>query len=382
MSQNTPSSTPAAGAPQPAAPQPSAAQAPTPKMVKASRKTVLFMGLLALGGILLILWTWRVGPFATATMKTDNAYVRGKMTLLSSQVSGNIVEMAVQDFEQVEADQLLLRIDDKIYRQRVDQAQAQLHKAQLQLKNWPQAMAQNKATENANTAALASARAEDRRAQTDFKRIQDLAARGSLSQRELDQARATAQLSKANVDKAQAAVQISQEAIKATEVSQAELQTAVEAAQAQLEQAEIDLAHTVIRAPVAGQLGEATPRVGQYVTTGTQLMYVVPSQTWVVANFKETQLRNMRIGQPATFTVDALGSQVLTGKVQDISPATGSEFSLLRADNATGNFTKVLHRVPVRIAIVPDQKSLNRLRPGLSVIASVDTSVTPQEDEQ
>ena len=348
-------------------------------MVKASRKTVLFMGLLALCGILLILWTWRVGPFATATMKTDNAYVRGKMTLLSSQVSGSIVEMAVQDFEHVEADQLLLRIDDKIYRQRVDQAKAQLNKAQLQLKNWPQTLAQNKATENANIAALASARAEDRRAQTDFKRIQDLAARGSLSQRELDQARATAQLSKANVDKAQAGVQISQETIKATEVSQAELQTAVEAAQAQLEQAEIDLAHTVIRAPVAGQLGEATPRVGQYVTTGTQLMYVVPSQTWVVANFKETQLRNMRIGQPATFTVDALGSQVLTGKVQDISPATGSEFSLLRADNATGNFTKVVQRVPVRIAIDPGQTSLDRLRPGLSVIASVDTGVNPDE---
>ena len=348
-------------------------------MVKASRKTVLFMGLLALCGILLILWTWRVGPFATATMKTDNAYVRGKMTLLSSQVSGSIVEMAVQDFEHVEADQLLLRIDDKIYRQRVDQAKAQLNKAQLQLKNWPQTLAQNKATENANIAALASARAEDRRAQTDFKRIQDLAARGSLSQRELDQARATAQLSKANVDKAQAGVQISQETIKATEVSQAELQTAVEAAQAQLEQAEIDLTHTVIRAPVAGQLGEATPRVGQYVTTGTQLMYVVPSQTWVVANFKETQLRNMRIGQPATFTVDALGSQVLTGKVQDISPATGSEFSLLRADNATGNFTKVVQRVPVRIAIDPGQTSLDRLRPGLSVIASVDTGVNPDE---
>lgn len=354
---------------------------PTPKQVKASRKTVWLMGLLALCGILLILWTWRIGPFASSTMKTDNAYVRGKMTLLSSQVSGNVVEMAVQDFEHVQAGQLLLRIDDRIYQQKVDQTKAQLKKAELQLQNWPQTQAQNKATENANIAALASAKADNLRAQTDLKRIQELAARGSLSQRELDQARAAAQLTKANVDKAQAALKISQEVIKSTDVTQAELQAAVQAAKAQLEQAEIDLSNTVIRAPVSGQLGEASARIGQYVSTGSQLMYLVPDLTWVIANFKETQLRNMKIGQPASFTVDALGRQVFTGKVQEIAPATGSEFSLLKADNATGNFTKVVQRVPVQISIDPGQESAKRLRPGLSVIASVDTGVQPSEEQ-
>ena len=144
--------------------------------------------------------------------------------------------------------------------------------------------------------------------------------------------------------------------------------------------AEIDLQNTRITAPRDGQLGEVGARVGQYVSVGTQLMALVPDRIWVVANFKETQLAGMRAGQPVTFTVDAFQHASLTGHIERFSPAAGSEFSVLKADNATGNFTKVAQRVPVRIAVDPGQNLTNRLAPGMSVVVSIDTTA-PVEAE-
>jgi multidrug resistance efflux pump len=138
-------------------------------------------------------------------------------------------------------------------------------------------------------------------------------------------------------------------------------------------QAQINLDNTTVRAPSDGQASEVSVRQGQYVAAGSQLLYVVPPQLWVIANFKETQTAQVRTGQPARFTVDGLGGAALTGKVLEIAPATGSEFSVLKADNATGNFTKVVQRLPVKIAIDADQPLAARLRPGMSVIAHVDT---------
>ena len=137
--------------------------------------------------------------------------------------------------------------------------------------------------------------------------------------------------------------------------------------------AEIDLDHTVIRAPENGQLSEVSVRQGQYVTSGTQLMYLVPKTFWVTANFKEAQIRRMRTGQPASFTVDALGGKRLKGHVESLAPAAGSEFAVLRPDNATGNFVKVAQRIAVRIRIDPEQPLADRLRPGMSVVARIET---------
>ena len=141
--------------------------------------------------------------------------------------------------------------------------------------------------------------------------------------------------------------------------------------------AEIDLANTRIVAPRAGRLGEIGVRQGQYVTAGTQLMGLVPDVVWVVANMKETQMRDVRVGQPVELSIDALGRETLRGRVERISPATGSEFSVIRPDNATGNFTKVAQRIPVRVRIEPNQPLAERLSPGMSVVARIDTAAEP-----
>lgn len=360
----------------PAAP-PAPAPAPVAKTVKTSRFAIIAMVLVAIAGILMILWSWRIGPFTTAMVRTDNAYVRGQITVLAPQVSGYVSEVLVQDFERVAAGQALVRIDDRIYQEKVNAAQAQLESARAQLANASQTQAQNQANLGARQASLLAAEAEARRAQADLKRADDLAARGSVSLRERDQARATFELAQANVRKARADITIGEQTIKSTTVSRASLEAQVQAAQAQLGLAKIDLANTVVRAPRAGQLGEAGVRLGQYVTAGSQLLFLVPDALWVVANFKETQTAHMQIGQPVRFKVDGLDGAQLTGHIDEIAPATGSEFSVLRADNATGNFTKVVQRLQVRIAIDPGQALATRLRPGMSVIAEVDTSAQP-----
>ena len=363
----------ASAAAQPAMPTAPAAT-PAPKTIKPSRFAVIAMVLVGITGILLILWAWNLGPFASAMVRTDNAYVRGQITVLAPQVNGYVAEVLVHDFEQVKAGQTLVRIDDRIYKEKVKAAQAQLESAKAQLANASQTQAQNQANLGSRKASLLAVEAEARRAQADLQRADDLAARGSVSLRERDQARATAQLATANVYKARADITIGEQTIQSTTVSRAGLEAQVQAADAQLGLAKIDLSNTVVRAPRDGQLGEASVRLGQYVTAGSQLLFLVPKSLWVVANFKETQTTHMQIGQPAHFTVDALGGAQLSGHIDEIAPATGSEFSVLRADNATGNFTKVVQRLPIRIAIDPYQPLAARLRPGMSVIATVDTT--------
>ncbi len=147
----------------------------------------------------------------------------------------------------------------------------------------------------------------------------------------------------------------------------------MESAEAAVQLARIDLDNTEITAPVDGRLGEVSARLGQYVTAGTRVATIVPDKVWVVANFKETQVRGMKVGQPVKFTVDALGDAPLSGRIEDFSPATGSEFSVLAASNATGNFIKIAQRIPVRIAIDPDQPLADSLAPGMSVVARIDT---------
>ena len=352
---------------------PAAAPAP-PKTIKASRTAVMVMLLVAIAGILMILWSWRIGPFATAMVRTDNAYVRGQITVLAPQVNGYVAEVLVHDFEKVAAGQTLVRIDDRIYNEKVHAAQAQLDSARAQLANAAQTQAQNQANLGSRGASLMAAQAEAKRAQADLQRADDLAAKGSVSLRERDQARATAELASANVRKARADITIGEQTIKSTTVSRAGLQAQVQAAEAQLGLAQIDLANTVVRAPRAGQLSEVSVRLGQYVTAGSQLLFLVPDALWVVANFKETQTAHMQVGQPAHFTVDALDGARLSGRISEIAPATGSEFSVLRADNASGNFTKVVQRLQVRITLDPGQELATRLRPGMSVVAQVDTA--------
>ena len=368
-----------ANVPETQAPAPPAAPA---KIVRPSRFSVIAMALVAVIGILMILWAWRLGPFATAMVRTDNAYVRGQITVLAPQVNGYVTEVLVRDFERVEAGQTLIRIDGRIYAEKLHAAQAQLDNAQAQLANAEQTQAQNRANLGSRRATLLAAEAEAKRAQADLGRAEELAQKGSVSLRERDQARATAELSFANVRKARADIDIGEQTIKSTTVSRAGLEAQVKAAEAQVGLAQIDLANTVVRAPRAGQVSEATVRLGQYVTAGSQLLFLVPDALWVIANFKETQTAHMKVGQPAHFEVDALEDASLSGHIDQIAPATGSEFSVLRADNATGNFTKVVQRLQIRIAIDPDQPLAARLRPGMSVVARVDTAQPPADQRR
>ena len=178
---------------------------------------------------------------------------------------------------------------------------------------------------------------------------------------------------------ARASLDIARENLRSVEVNRGSLEAAVASAEAALQLARIDLANTEIRAPRDGQLGQVGVRLGAYVNAGSQLTAIVPDALWVIANMKETQMAHVLPGQPATFLVDALDHARLNGHVERISPAAGSEFSVLPADNATGNFVKIAQRIPVRIAIDPDQPLAARLRPGMSVVVSIDTAARPAD---
>ncbi|MEH3123726.1 MAG: HlyD family secretion protein [Sphingomonas phyllosphaerae] len=342
-----------------------------------SRTAVALILLLAIAGIAAVLAAWRVWPFTTAYESTDNAYVRGRTTVIAPQVSGYVTRVLVRDFENVKAGQPLVTIDDRIYAQRVEQAQAQVETAQATLANATQTAASRQASFGAQGAAVANARAQLMRAQADMNRVNDLVTDGSVSLRERDQTLAALRQAQAQLNQAEAAQEIARQDIRTVEVGRGGQQAGVSGARAALRLAKIDLANTVIRAPEAGRLSEVGVRVGQYVTAGSQLMFLVPPETWVIANFKEAQTARIAVGQRASFTVDALANARLTGRVERISPAAGSEFAVLKSDNATGNFTKVPQRIAVRIRVDPGQRLAERLRPGMSVQARVDTDGVP-----
>jgi multidrug resistance efflux pump len=334
---------------------------------------VIAIAVVALLGVLTILYAWRLPPFAGFREKTDNAYVRGRVTVISPQVNGYVTKVNVQDFAEVKAGQILATIDDRIYRARVQQAQANVDAQEAALENSTQAQVSRETATQSQDAAIATARAQLERARADMRRADTLVADGSISARERDQALATLLASEAAVRQAEAGRAIGTQDIRTVIVGRSGLEAAVAAARAQLRLAQIDLDNTIIRAPVDGQLSEVGVRNGAYVTPGTQLLFLVPHDVWVIANFKEAQTRNMRVGQPVTFRADALGSITFRGHVQNMSPAAGSEFSVIKADNATGNFVKVAQRIAVRISIDPGQASARRLRPGMSVVVSVNT---------
>jgi multidrug resistance efflux pump len=333
----------------------------------------LLFALVALIGVLIVLYAWDLPPFRSAVQSTENAMVRGQVTIISPQLSGYIVEVDVQDFQRVRQGQLLMRIDDRIYQQRLAQAQAQLATQRAALANFSQNQRSARATIAQNEAAVANAAAQARRAQADLRRVEELAADGSLSARERDAARAAQAQTVAQTEQSRAALEISRQSLKTVDVNRASLEAAVANAEAAVRLAEIDLANTRILAPRDGQLGQVTVRLGAFVNAGAQLTALVPEAMWVVANMKETQMADVRLGQPVTFTVDALNHAKLRGRVEQISPATGSEFSVITPDNATGNYVKIAQRIPVRISIDPNQALAARLRPGMSVVASIDT---------
>ncbi len=324
-------------------------------------------------GVASVMYAWQITPFNSGIETTDNAYVRGRTTVIAPQVSGYVTAVAVHDYQDVRSGMPLVQIDSRIYEQRVAQAQANLDAQRAALANNLQARNSRSAAFAGQTAAVTNAQAQLARAQADMARVDDLVKDGAVSQRERDQTFAALKQAEAAVAQAQAGSRISQEDIRTVEVSKSGLEAQVEAAEAQLKLAQIDLANTLIRAPETGRMGEVGVRLGQYVTNGTQLVSLVPDERWVIANYKESQTARMRPGQPVTLRVDGLGGIALHGRVEQISPAAGSEFSAIKADNGTGNFVKVPQRIGVRILVDARQPMADRLRPGMSIEARVDT---------
>lgn len=360
----------------PVAEQPMATAPVTPppsKLIPTAKRTLILMFLVLIIGIGIILWAWKIGPFESAVESTDNSYIKGKTTVLSSQINGYVKDVLVSDFDHVKKGQVLMHIDATTYDQKVTQAEAGVDQAKNNLSNQSQNIAQRKADIVAAEAKVEQGRAAYQLSLAQQQRYQQLGDSGAASKSEQDKAFADTQNNLALLQQAQANVLVAKEALKTAQVAETGLKAQVTNAVAQLDQAKTTKNYSSIIAPMDGQLGEVNPRVGQYVAAGTQLLYLIPQQTWVTANFKETQIANMKIGQKAWFTVDALNHQKFTGHVEQISPAAGSEFSVLKADNATGNFTKVVQRIAVRIAIDPNQTGIENLRPGMSVISSVDT---------
>ena len=324
-------------------------------------------------GAVLILSAWQLPPFEGSVETTENAYVRGSVTIISPQIAGYVTGVKVRDFQEVKAGDLLVQIDDRTYQQKLMQARATLATRQAALKNSAQSERSAQSTIESSEAQIESAKAAYELANINLKRTERLAAQGASSQSDADQARSAFAQAEAALHQAEAALDVARETLQAVIVNRDSLEADIKNAEAAVELAAIDLRNTRIVAPVDGRLGEIGVRIGQYVSAGTQLAAIVPEQRWIMANFKETQVAGMEIGQPVTFTVDALRHARLSGQIEAFSPAAGSEFSVIKGDNATGNFTKVAQRIPVRIAIDPDQALAGRLGPGMSVVVSVDT---------
>jgi membrane fusion protein (multidrug efflux system) len=314
---------------------------------------------------------WLVGRFIEST---DDAYLQADSVTIAPKVGGYVMQVYVADNQAVGAGDPLVRLDDRQYRAALDQAratvdarQADIDRAQAEIRQQNANVAQAEAQERV-------ARLNAKHAEDEVRRYRPLAATGAETSERLsnlsnerDQAQATLAANQAAVQAAQAQI-----AVSTAQISQARAQ--LEAAQASARQSDLDLQDTVVRATLSGNVGDRTVRVGQFAQPGTRMMTIVPVQdVYLEANFKETQIGRMRRGQPVTLHVDALPGQDLRGVVNSFAPGTGSQFALLPPENATGNFTKIVQRVPVRIRVDTDANTRELLVPGLSVTADVDT---------
>jgi len=306
---------------------------------------------------------------------TNDAYLKADAMVVAPRVSGYVTEVAVAANQDVAPDQVLVRIDDAPYRAQLAKAQAQADSASAEIKRLQAQIAHEKSVRDQAQAASAVAAAMSAYAERDAERFGKLAKGGSVSQQQVDQARTLSEQRRAELANAQAAVTTASRSIDVLEAEVGEGESALEAARAGVTAAQLDLDATVVRSRIKGRIGDKTVSLGQFVAAGTRLMSVMPLQDiYLEANFKETQIGRLRVGQPAEIEVDALPGEIVAGTVDSLSPGTGAQFALLPPENATGNFTKIVQRVPVRIRIDADAAVKASLLPGLSVTVTVDTS--------
>ncbi|MBD1846849.1 HlyD family efflux transporter periplasmic adaptor subunit [Cyanobacteria bacterium FACHB-63] len=419
-----------------------AGESPVPESPKASKNwkglKMALAGLGVGGAIVAGAFGYNYWQFSSAHQSTDNATVTGNIHSIGSRVSGTVEQVFVEDNQEVEMGQPLIRLDQRDYQIKLSQAQADLEAARRKANSAQLSIALNSKNAEAATsqaqggigqaqaeiasaqaqvseaqagvpqaqAALDQANATLQKTQTDFNRFQSLFSSGAVSQRDLDSARQAYEVARAQRDaasqgvrQAQAKVAQAHQAVAnaesglntsqggieqaqakgvQTEVSRADYQTAQAAiaqAQTALKNAAQQLSYTSITAPVNGRIGRKNVQVGQQVQLGAPLLAIVDDQYWVTANFKETQLEKMRPGQKAEIKLDSFPHHTFTGRVESLSPASGAQFALLPPDNATGNFTKVVQRIPVRVVF--DRESVRgfeqAITPGMSAEVTVET---------
>ena len=387
---------------------PAPARAPEPEQAQAKpkakwQKFVVPVLVILLAAVILvtITWDWNTWEGGRVEQVTDDAYVRGDLTPLSTKVAGIVRNVKVTDYQQVRKGELIVQLDDDDFRAQVDQATAAVEAAKAAIENnrrqrelqdtkIEHALAgidQAKAQIVAAQAGIEAVQADVVRARAERARQEALLQTHSATQQKVEQAvaddeRLAAQLAsrQADLEEAKTMLRSSEDSAEAErrtkkvlESQDLQLIADLHAKEAALNAAQVNLGYTKIAAPDDGTVGERQVRPGQLVSPGTQVISFVPRIKWVQANYRETQLTNVRVGDAAEIRIDEYPGRVVHGKVLEIAPASGSQFALIPPDNATGNYTKVVQRIPVKIAL-EDSSFANSLRPGLSVISTVRTS--------
>jgi membrane fusion protein (multidrug efflux system) len=340
---------------------------------------VRFTVLIAAGVIVVLFSTqWDRWVGLAVRQVTDDAYVRGDITPLSAHVEGYVRRVPVGDFQRVKQGEVLVEIEDDDYRARMAQAEADLLGAQAAIEN----LKARKAAQHAQIAeaedVIKATQADVERTRLEAARQRTLLATTFGTRQRVEQADAEAQRFAATLSRNQADLEAQRSQMAVLDTQEAQLRADAKAKKALLDLTKINLGYTRIAAPVTGMVSERGVRDGQYVHAGTQVIAVVPlDNVWVLANYKETQLTHVTIGQRAEIRVDTFPGIVISAIVDSIAPASGAQFSLLPPDNATGNFTKVVQRIPVKLRIASDNPLAGKLRPGMSVIATILTDTTP-----
>ncbi len=369
-------------------------------------KRAVIIPIITLGAAAVLLFSirgcWPTWEGGGPEQRTDDAYVRADMTPLSTRVSGTVKKVAVNDFETVTPGQILIDLDDEDYRAMLEQARAALAGAEAQLEDNQAAkriqdvkiqsaeagIAQAASMVNAEKAGIAAVQSDVERTQSERKRQETLLSFKAATHQQVELAVADADRfsgmlasRQADLEHAQAALISSRTVLDAEKRQREALNTKdevyradIRAKEAAIVVANVNLGYTHIAAPTAGAVGERHVQAGQLVAPGMQLIDLVKGDVWIQANYKETQLTHMRKGDVADITIDTFPGVVLHGKVVEIAPASGSQFALLPPDNATGNFTKVVQRIPVKIALDSDHTLQGRLRPGFSAIVTIHAS--------
>jgi len=340
---------------------------------------LIFVGLLVFGGVSYIgcHW-WFEGRFEETT---DNAFLQADKVIVAPKVGGFIAEVYVSDNQPVKARQALARIDDQDYRIALLQSQADLEKSKASLEAVSAALTQQQAKIKEAEADVATTRAAIDFAMEEQKRYSELQQRGAGTTQRSHQATSEFLQRQAAHKKANAAYESAQKQLDALRSLESAARAGLERAEINLKQAQLSLDYTSVPAPIDGVVGDRALRKGQFVQPGSNLLTIVPmgNSIYLIANFKATQLFDMTEKQSVKFTVDAFGGHLFRGQIDSFAPGTGAQFALLPPENATGNFTKIVQRVPVKIMIDSNDPFIERLRPGLSAEATIDIRQEPNQ---